>query len=111
MFNGVVAVDLANFVNNSHVLEVTTSPQLLEDPRFTYFLNREIIIKNFAPKNITEAIKNIENNQMTIFIPNENKELANQLYAFGKSQSDGIEMQSLLDPLNLIEALMFIKLY
>ena len=110
-YNGAVTVNLANLINNSHVSEVAASPQLLQDPRFEYFLNPGIKVENFAPKNSVDAIKDIANNKLTIFMPNYNKQMAYQLYSYAQSQPNGIETQTVMDPLNLIEALVFMKTY
>src|SRR5258706_1530839 len=109
-FNGAIAMNVVTTINNSQVKDVAVSPKFLQDDGFKYFINRDTSVKVFSPKNYADAIRQINNHEMTIFSPGYDRQMFAQLYAYAQGAPIGLETQPLLSPANSIDALVFMKI-
>jgi len=96
-YNGVYVMNLVNLINKNHITEVGISPTFSSDPRFTYFIKNGVQIKSYNPPNYTDAITLASENQLTIFDPENNKQLALQLL---QNQNNTLQIAPLSQPAN-----------
>jgi hypothetical protein len=94
--NGLYALDIVNFINTHTIHEAGVSPQIIEDGRFSYFINKDVKISVFAPKNYSDAIKKAKTNKITIYYVFYNQQLANQLIS--RVPPSGLQVNILSTP-------------
>jgi hypothetical protein len=86
-------MNIVNVINKNDIKEVAISPKFLSDERLKYFTKKDLIIKSYTPKNYTDAITSARKNQMTVFDPNSNTNLAIQILT--QSSPSGLQIGSL----------------
>lgn len=111
-YNGTYIMNIVNVINKSDVSKVAVSPKFLSNERLSYFMKKGVVIKSYAPKNYTDAINMAKKNQMTIFDPNSNTNLAIQMLT--QPQPSSLQITSLsklaVDPNHTIYAIVLINL-
>jgi 4-amino-4-deoxy-L-arabinose transferase-like glycosyltransferase len=110
-YNSIYVMNMVNLINRSNITEVAVSPTIYSDERFTYFLKNSVKAKQYNPRNYVDAIKQAKENQMAIFDPSINSQLAIQILSDG--QSAGLQIdhlsQSAVDPDHTIYAVILVN--
>lgn len=109
-YNKVFEMDIVNAINASNAHEVAVSAKFATDERFKYFINKNIVIKSYAPKSYSDAVNQARAHQLSVLDPMYNTTLAIQLLS--QEQPNGVQIthlsKSAIDPDHTIYAIFLI---
>ncbi len=108
-FNGVRMLDIADFIKKGSLKEVYISPSFAADPRVLYFSGKNVSFKIFEPVSEENALFLIGSNELTIFDPRLNKNLAQILINDWQRNPTLFNLKVMTNPFGGVEALVFSK--
>lgn len=105
VFNGGLAAEAVNRINELNFMQVAVSPEIKDDIRFNFLINNQISIVEFNPKTKEDALKSLKSSPLTIVILNQDSPIGSYIYSWWKSDDNLNHLSPITDPFGKVVAL------